>query len=55
MPEEMLTYSWFAEAYDWTPEDVDRLSQAQEYWLPVIAEAKSRVQEMRSREERNSQ
>lgn len=36
----MLTYDRFADERGWDPRIVDRLTRAELFWLPVIAEAK---------------
>jgi hypothetical protein len=43
-------YQAFAEAYGWTPEQVDRLPDDFTAWDPLIRQAKHRVQQMRQRE-----
>jgi hypothetical protein len=37
----MSLYHWFAEAYQWTPQQVDELTLDQVFWLPVMKEALS--------------
>lgn len=39
MPPEMLTYRWFAKAYNFTPDQVDGLPPQALKWLPVIEDA----------------
>lgn len=40
MPVVMLTYDRFADERGWTPRQVDQLTRAELFWLPVIAAAK---------------
>jgi hypothetical protein len=35
----MTVYNWFAEAYQWSPKQVDELTLDQVFWLPVMKEA----------------
>lgn len=44
MPEEILTYRWFAAAYNWPPSVVDELTLDQQDWFPVVEEAWNRVE-----------
>ena len=37
----MLAYDWFATAYGWPPDVVDNLTVAQDYWLPIVREARA--------------
>lgn len=36
----MMTYTWFAECWQWTPRQVDELTLEEIFWLPVIKEAR---------------
>ena len=55
MPVEMLTYSWFADAYKWPPEVVRNLTLEELNWLPVIEQAKAEVQHLRQAAEERRQ
>lgn len=41
----MITYQWFAEAYQWSPRQVDELSLEEVFWLPVLRGAMREAQE----------
>lgn len=41
----MFTYDQFAEERGWTPRQVDQLTRAELFWLPVIWEAKRKAAE----------
>lgn len=46
----MQTYHWYAEAYDWPPEVVRRLSIREDYWLRMQKDAVIAAQEKLDRE-----
>ncbi len=39
-PAHMMTYDQFADERGWTPRQVDQLTRAELFWLPVITAAK---------------
>ena len=47
MPQEMLTYHGFAEAYGWDPPVVRSLSLEELYWLPVVQQARAKADKIR--------
>ena len=42
-PAVMLTYDRFADERGWHPRQVDQLTRAELFWLPVIREAKEKA------------
>lgn len=50
----MLKYQWYADAYNWPPSVVDELWEDEDYWLPIVHEARSEVAQMKSAEAQNS-
>lgn len=55
MPVEMLTYSWFADAYNWPPEVVKSLTLEELNWLPLVKQAKTEVQLLKQKAEERRQ
>jgi len=46
----MQTYHWYAEAYQWEPETVRRLSIREDYWLRMQKDAVNAAKDALERE-----
>lgn len=51
LPVIMFTYDQFAEERGWTPRQVDQLTRAELFWLPVIWAAKREAAEKLSKDD----
>ena len=49
MPPELFTYYFFAEAWGWTPDQVDDLGLTVQEWLPRIKNAAFKAAKLRQK------